>query len=155
MSDTLTKDQERFLSYVDKDDAGCWKWHGSIANTGYANFYYKGKVFLAHRASLLIFNKVTHLTPGLQVSHSCGNRDCVAPDHLSEKTRSENNGVDKRAHGRDCSGTKCHFSKLDWEKVEAIRTSLKKRKELASVYNVSNSCISSILRNKTWIKREN
>jgi hypothetical protein len=76
----------------------------------------------------------------------------VAPDHLSEKTKSENNGADKIAHGVDCSGEKCHFSKLDWQKVTEIRASDKKAKELASLYGVSRSCISSILRLKTWRK---
>jgi uncharacterized protein YjcR len=84
------------------------------------------------------------------VSHSCRNRDCVSPDHLSEKTKSENNGADKKRDGTDNSGTKCHFSKLDWDKVSEIRSSNLKALQLAIKYNVSVSCISSILRNKTW-----
>ena len=145
--------QKRFLSYVKKDEAtGCWKWTGSIARTGYGNFFYKGTVWLSHRASLLVFEKVKELTPGLHVSHACGCRECVNPDHLSEKTSKENNGKDKKDHGKDCSGERCHFSKLNWEKVEAIRVSEKKRKELASDYGVSISCITSILMNKSWIK---
>jgi uncharacterized protein YjcR len=84
------------------------------------------------------------------VSHSCRNRDCVSPDHLSEKTKSENNGADKKRDGTDNSGTKCHFSKLDWDKVSEIRTSNLKIKDLSKTYGVSNSCISSILRGKTW-----
>lgn len=149
-----TPDQKRFLKYVQKDeDSGCWKWCGSIARTGYGNFFYKGTVFLAHRASLLVFEKVKELTPGLQVSHACGSRQCVNPCHLSEKTSKENNGKDKKDQGKDCSGERCHFSKLTWEKVDAIRTSQKKRKELATDYNVSISCIASILLNKSWVKK--
>ena len=147
-----TPDQKRFLSYVRKEDDGCWRWTGSKACTGYCNFYYKGTVYLAHRASLLIFGRVKELTPGLNVSHSCRNRDCVAPDHLEEKTRSQNNGADKITHGVDCSGERCHFSKLNWQKVTEIRESDKKAKELASLYGVSISCISSVLREKTWKK---
>ena len=146
--------QKRFLSYVKKDEAtGCWKWCGSIARTGYGNFFYRGTVYLAHRASLLVFEKVKELTPGLHVSHACGCRECVNPDHLSEKTSKENNGKDKKDQGKDCSGERCHFSKLNWEKVDAIRTSQKKRKELATDYGVSISCIASILMNKSWIKK--
>jgi hypothetical protein len=144
-----TPDQKRFLSYV-KKDGDCWRWTGSIARTGYGNFFYKGTVWLSHRASLVIFDKVKSLTPGLHVGHACGNRDCVNPDHLKEKTASENNGQDKREHGKDCSGERCHFSKLNWEGVEAIRASDKKRRELASDYGVSMSCIANILRKKTW-----
>jgi hypothetical protein len=148
----VTKDQERFLKYVEKDDNGCWRWCGSKAITGYGNFFFNGTVWLAHRASLIVFGRVKQLTPGLQVSHSCGNRDCVAPDHLNEKTASENNNEDKKKQGKDLSGDKCHFSKLNWEKVSEIRSSEKKRKELAETYGVSQSCISSILRGRTWCK---
>jgi hypothetical protein len=148
--DKIDNDQIRFLKYVDKRDDGCWYWKGSVACTGYGNFYYKGRVCLAHRASLYIFNRNKTLTPGLQVSHSCGIRNCVNPDHLSEKTASENNGSDKKKHGTDNSGAKCHFAKLDWNMVSEIRKSNMKIKELCKNYNVSPSCISSILKKKTW-----
>ena len=154
MSVPLTKDQERFLTYVQKDEStGCWRWCGSRACTGYANFFYNGKVYLAHRASLLIWGKVTELTPGLQVAHSCNNRDCVCPEHLSEKTKEENNGADKRAHGTDQSGERCHFSKLDWDKISEIRKKSEegvKNKTLAQEYGVSNTCVSCIVRRNTW-----
>jgi len=152
--DEQTPDQKRFLSYVKKEENGCWRWTGSRAVTGYCNFFYKAKTMLAHRASLLIFGKVKELTPGLHVSHSCMNRDCVAPDHLTEKTQSENNGADKKRQGKDNSGERCHFSKLDWTKVCSIRNSTQKVKELAEKYGVSCSCISSIRKNKTWVKTE-
>jgi hypothetical protein len=114
-------------------------------------------VFLAHRASLLVFGRVKSLTPGLQVAHACGTRECTNPDHLNEKTPSENNGADKKAHGVDNSGERSHFSKLTWEKVSEIRKPSeqpKKIKDLAQTYGVSVTCISNILRNKTW-KSEN
>ena len=149
-----TPDQKRFLSYVKKEENGCWRWTGSRAVTGYCNFFYKAKTMLAHRASLLIFGKVKELTPGLHVTHSCSNRDCVAPDHLTEKTQSENNGADKKRDGKDNSGERCHFSKLDWTKVCSIRNSTQKVKELAEKYGVSCSCISSVRKNKTWVKTE-
>jgi hypothetical protein len=78
----------------------------------------------------------------------------VAPDHLSEKTKSENNGTDKRTHGVDNSGERCHFSKLNGEKLSEIRKSDQKPKVLAEKYGVTQSCISSILRCKTWVKTE-
>jgi len=148
-----TKDQLRFMQYVNKDENGCWKWCGSRAITGYCNFFYNGKVYLAHRASLLVWGKVKELTQGLQVAHSCGNRDCVCPEHLSEKTRSENNGSDKRLHGKDLSGAKCHFAKLNWDKVSEIRRKASEgitSKKLSEEYGISRSTISQILKYKSW-----
>lgn len=144
------KDQERFLKYVEKDDTGCWRWTGSRAITGYCNFFYKGTTYLAHRASLLIFKKVKELTPGMQVGHTCRNRDCVSPHHLEQRTKEQNNGEDKRRDGVDNGGARCHFSKLTKEDVDTIRTSTKSQKELAEEYKVTRSCISCIIREKTW-----
>lgn len=149
-AEKLEAAKARFLSYTEKDANTCLRWCGARAATGYCNFFYNGKCMLAHRAAMLIFGRVTTLTPGLQVAHSCNNRDCVNPDHLSEKTREENNGPDKRAHGTDQSGERCHFSKLTWDIVKDIRASVEKPKALAARYGVSISTISSILHNKTW-----
>lgn len=146
----MDKDQLRFLNYVRKDDDGCWRWTGSKAITGYSNFFYKGKTWLAHRASLLVFKKVQELTPGMEVAHSCSHRDCVCPDHLEQKTKQQNNGADKRRDGVDNSGERCHFARLNREGVAEIRASSKSIKELAEEYWVSRSCISDIIKNKTW-----
>jgi hypothetical protein len=152
MANKIEKDIIRFLKYVTKEDgdSSCWRWTGSKSITGYGNFSYKGSMFLAHRAAYHLFNGGINFTPGKQISHSCGNRDCVAPHHLSEKTPSENNGADKRAMGRDNGGEKCHTSKLTWEKVKEIRSSDKSSKELCSLYGVSKSNIYAILRGKSW-----
>lgn len=144
------KDQLRFLTYVNKDDNGCWRWTGSKAITGYCNFFYKGRTWLAHRASMVLFKKLTTFTAGRQISHICRNRDCVCPEHLEEKTKEQNNGEDKVRDGVDNGGARCHFSKLTKEAVEDIRASDKSLKELSEFYDVSRSCISSILKNKTW-----
>ena len=144
------KDQERFLKYVKKEENGCWRWTGSRAITGYCNFFYKGTTWLAHRASLLVFKKVKQLTPGMQVGHTCRNRDCVCPDHLVERTKEQNNGEDKRRDGVDNGGERNHFAKLTKEAVEEIRATDKPLKELAEHYQVTTSCISCIKRNKTW-----
>ena len=151
-----TNDQKRFMLYVNKEENGCWKWCGSRAITGYCNFFYKGKTFLAHRAALLIFGKVKELTPGLLVCHTCTTKGCVNPDHLNEATRSVNNGIDRVRDGTDCSGDKCHFAKLTWEKVNEIRkryTDGEKQKTIAADYSVSIGTVSGIVREKTWVRK--
>jgi len=148
-----TPDQIRFLRFVTKDlSGGCWTWTGSIGITGYGNFSYRNKTFLAHRAALLIFNKVKAFTPGLQVGHTCRSRRCVNPQHLDEKTASQNNGPDKLKHGTDQRGNKCHFAKLCWEEVDEIRSSNAPNTILANEFEVSPATISGIRNNRTWIK---
>lgn len=65
--------------------AGCWQWQGDVGSDGYARFsvatHVITKKFLAHRVSYELWHGV-----GLQDAqcvHSCRNRGCVNPSHLS------------------------------------------------------------------------
>jgi hypothetical protein len=145
-------DLTRFLSYVDKQEGECWMWKGGKDIKGYGVFFYKGKTNLAHRVSLRLHSNNKHFIfdKEKQVRHLCGKTSCVNPDHLKEGTRAENN-ADKITHGTSLKGERCHFSKLSWEISEEIRSSNETRKDLATIYDVSVSCISSIINNKTWV----
>lgn len=75
-------------------DTGCINWTGSINNAGYGLFRARDlrddqtRMVTAHRIAL-----TAHLgrpiVPGLSVHHSCHNRLCVNPDHLSEGTQQQ------------------------------------------------------------------
>ncbi len=58
-------------------------------------------------------------------------KDCVNPEHLSEKTKEENNGSDRIRDGTDIGGERNPRSKLCWEAVRRIRQSQESRKTLA------------------------
>lgn len=143
------KDIKRFESYLNKTDS-CWLWKGGKDIKGYGIFFYKGRTTFAHRVSLLLYNKVKELTPGLVVRHSCRNTSCVNPNHLSEGTKIQNS-QDKDRDGTSLKGERCHFSKLNWEIAEEIRSSNDTRKNLAVIYDVSVSCITSLINNKSWV----
>jgi hypothetical protein len=148
----MTEDRQRFEKYLIKSES-CWRWTGGKDIKNYGIFFYKGKTQFAHRVSLLIYDKIKQLTPGLQVRHSCGQTSCVNPDHLSEGTRQQN-AADKVGHGTSLRGNRCHFAKLDWTKISVIRQKSVegiKRKQMAEEYGVSSGTIGSILRNKSWI----
>lgn len=92
---------ERFMRKVRKDVSGCWIWEGARHNkTGYGSFQPGGRgspTTGAHRYSYEM-----HKGPapkGLHVMHSCDNRRCVNPDHLSLGTP-KNNTDDMLAKGR-------------------------------------------------------
>jgi len=150
----LERDRIRFMSYVTKSEDGCWLWKGGLDIKGYSVFFYRGKAVFGHRASLLLHNKVKDFIPGLQIRHSCRNKNCVNPNHLSEGTRKQK-AEDKRRDGTNLSGTKCHFAKLNWDLVAEIRKLAEagemSRKEIATKYGVSSYAISSIISSKTWI----
>jgi len=150
MTDDSEKDKKRFLSNIQKDASGCWRWCAGRFSDGYAAFCLRGRTLLAHRASLLLFTEKKELTPGLVVCHSCRNKDCVNPEHLCEKTKEENNGSDRVRDGTDIGGERNPRSKLCWDAVRRIRQSQESRKTLAECYGVSKSAIVSVLRNKTW-----
>lgn len=140
----------RFMSYVDKKEDGCWVWIGGTDVKGYGIFWYKGKTQFAHRVSLLLHNRVKELNPEKQVLHSCKSKGCVNPDHLSEGTREENS-ADKIRDGTVLRGSKCHFSKLTWDKVDEIRQSSQTVREIAQMYKVADTTIRLIIKGKTWI----
>ena len=80
---------DRFWSFVQKDDAGCWLWTGgSFSSNGYGRFWYLGTKVQAHRWSYEQF--VGPIPDGLEVDHLCRVRHCVNPKHLEPVTKEEN-----------------------------------------------------------------
>lgn len=78
--------EERFFAKVRKS-ATCWTWTGSLWN-GYGNIWYRGKVWQAHRLSLVLAGR--EIPAGKVVDHRCRNTTCVRPSHLRIVTPREN-----------------------------------------------------------------
>jgi hypothetical protein len=75
----------------------CWEWNGARTSSGYGSFKFKGKRYVASRASWEIhFGQVPS---GLYVCHHCDNPGCVRPDHLFIGTSSDNM-LDASSKGR-------------------------------------------------------
>jgi hypothetical protein len=83
---------ERFMSHVEKTEAGCWEWTGVRNRSGYGKFEVRGKTLVAHRWSYEHF--VGPIPEGFQVDHvkarGCTLRSCVNPAHLEAVTAKEN-----------------------------------------------------------------
>lgn len=74
---------------VAKGDDDCWRWTGTIDESGYGRFAggRYGSLF-AHR--LAYFAYVGSVPDGLELDHLCRVRNCVNPSHLEAVTHAEN-----------------------------------------------------------------
>jgi hypothetical protein len=62
---------------------------GSKTNIGYRIVWHKGKLYYAHRIALEM-KLGSPIRVGYEAAHSCNNRECISPYHLSEKTHKQN-----------------------------------------------------------------
>lgn len=66
----------------------CILWEGCVNSSGYGQRRIKGKLHYVHR--LAYTQTKGEIPEGLDVMHSCDNRRCYNPDHLSVGTRHDN-----------------------------------------------------------------
>ena len=149
---------ERFWRHVHKTD-NCWFWIGATKGKG-KNHYGSIKPggpknnISAHRASWIIH--FGDIPMGQQVCHSCDNPQCIRPDHLFLGTNSKNQ-QDSSAKGRkyipDNRGEKHGLSKLkeaDVIQIRNLKGSGLRVPAIAKLFNVSVSCIYSVLQGTRW-----
>lgn len=75
-------------SYQIDPVTGCWDWTGKVGSTGYGEIKCFGKWEGAHRLSYSLYNGP--VDPDFEIKHSCDNKICVNPDHLSQGTHLSN-----------------------------------------------------------------
>lgn len=65
---------------VKVDERDCWRWQQKLTRNGCGSILRNGVRVSAHEASYIIH--YGHLDDSMRVSQTCGNRDCVNPEHL-------------------------------------------------------------------------
>lgn len=69
-------------------DNGCWLWTKYVGTSGYGQVQVSHKSKSAHRVMFQVHNG--EIPKGLVVMHTCDNKLCVNPDHLSLGTQKDN-----------------------------------------------------------------
>ena len=146
---------DRFFKKVKKLETGlkCWEWTAYKQN-GYGYFKVNNKNITAHRFSFQYHNNRL-ITEGMCILHSCDNRKCVNPDHLSEGTQIDNiKDMCNKERQKGAVGVNNCNAKLNEEKVLEIRAKYAKGDttlmKLAEEYDVSFGLIGFIINRKMW-----
>ena len=141
---------------IQEGDDACWLWTHYLMKNGYATMSIggrQGSKLLVHRLSLYHHTQDTESFNNqlILARHSCRNRHCVNPQHLSWGTHKDNNGIDKVRDGTDGKGDRHSQNKLTETQVREIRTRTDKlQKDLAIEYGVKPKTISAIVCRYSW-----
>lgn len=139
-------EEARFRSKFEESD-GCWTWTAGLGVKGYGHFWFRGRPQPAHRVSFKLFKQ--DIDDGVTVMHSCDNRLCVNPSHLSLGSNQENT-ADMVAKGRQAKGSDVAAAKLDESMIQAIRDDTRSQRKIAADYRVSHTVIGHIKSRILW-----
>lgn len=146
-------DIARFWSKVDVvGEADCWLWRAGVRPDGYGDFKVRLKDHSlgAHRVAYAIFSSGNlSVLDGLVVRHSCDNRLCCNPFHLSTGTHADN-VMDRVRRGRSAIGEGNGRHKLTEPDVRVIRQSGMSISALAEKYGVDRATIRAVLDRRSW-----
>jgi len=148
-SKTCTREM-RFWGKVDKSGGpdACWPWQGAITSHGYGCFTAGGKrVMGAHKAAYQYANG-TLVPGGFEIMHSCDNRPCCNPRHLSTGTR-QDNVDDKVRKGRQAKRGGRKLTESSVREIRSLR-GIEGSGSLAKRFGVDQSHIICIWNRRTW-----
>lgn len=140
---------ERFWTRVDKRGADeCWPWLGRRTERGYGEFSTSDKTHRAHRLALAFSG--TSVPDDMLVMHSCDNRACCNPAHLSLGTYADNNH-DMMKKGRDrVVGEKHPRARLTVAQVKEIKFGRRSCRSLAKEFGIHFMHAWHIRRGDAW-----
>jgi hypothetical protein len=128
----------RPISWV--KDGECIRCTSHKLHSGYpaANRY----GFRAAISRLIAIKRHGNLPPAIVSRHTCDNRWCINPNHIIIGTRADNNrDRDERGRQRTVRGIQHPKSKLTQQQVSEIKFLSGSQRQLAKIYNVSQTTI--------------
>lgn len=136
-----------FWNKVDiKTSDVCWEWKASKNPKGYGQCKFFTKTIGAHRVAYML--SWGDIPDGMEIMHSCDNRSCCNPAHLSVGTHLENIN--------DMHNKKRKYTKLSEKEVVEIKKLLSEKiitqRAIAKKYNIHFATINAIAKNKIWAK---
>ena len=125
----------------------CWEWGLSIGGPGYGVCWVDGKCHNAHKLAYALSHGP--VPKGQVVRHSCHNRKCCNPSHLSVGTRKDN-AQDAVKAGRQSKGETHGSARLTDAQIEQIRrmASYRTQQAIAKHFGVNQCQISRIINKK-------
>lgn len=146
--------RELFWRFVRKAaDDDCWRWQLTLGEKGYGHATIDGWRTTAHRLAYALEHGV--FDPSLKIMHSCDNRACCNPRHLSPGTQAENM-ADMRAKGRagDCRVIgehhgMCKLSDADVSALKARRADGLTHEKLAAEFGIGPTQVGRILKGES------
>lgn len=126
----------------------CWEWQGQTASSGYGQIKAFGKMVSCHRLSYELYSGP--IPEGLEIMHSCDNKICINPDHLSAGSHQENM-ADMERKGRRVKGVPNPVRGADREQSKQVLVLGKaygSMKEAERSLNVGSGTVAYWLKNK-------
>lgn len=130
------------------DVASCWEWSGCRFSTGYGCMSVGNKLLGAHRIVWEMHNGIK-IPEGLLVRHSCDNRACCNPYHLSIGTVQDNSD-DMVSRNRQAQGESHGMAKISEKDAKDIVDSTLSYSALAKMYGLSKNSIAKIKTGGSW-----
>lgn len=147
--------EDLYASATRNPETGCIEWCRYRMKNGYGTTCHNSKKRLAHRLAWCLANgvEIESLESTQFVLHSCDNRACINPEHLSLGTVQDNQRQ-MAERGRSLQGQKHHRAKLTRAQVLEIRkraaTGRELQADLAAEFGVQSDMISAICCGRSW-----
>lgn len=145
---------QTFWNSIEKTES-CWLWRGLVSTSGYGTLVMYGKSRKAHRLMMLWTGRIESVEhtgsmgDGL-ILHSCDNRLCVNPAHLSVGGAGRNLAeAYERGQKKPMPGISNPRAKLAEATVCSIRSDYAcgmTHEQLAAKYNVCQRTINKVVR---------